>query len=294
MANPSSPNPGSLTLKYIAITAATVVVGCGAWYAWGYFQAKGAMQAAADATHSSGSGSDTPGATPGLPGDTNHDGAYSNDELKAMSPSTVANINPSLLVPVYGPEFDSWRQETYDGTVKNNNFTPEQLAVIKVPTGDKASYSDQDVLNVVTLDVIDASIQDDTTDGERMLALPHSKNLREIPNDMKAIEFNQGKSQKRPVIGVFKQVGGPLPHPYGSFNGVDIGSSVYTQARVIQQELLPNQPSDVRFTSYGLYALVERGGAEAWTLLAYWTMQLSRSPSTVFNSNTETTAQPLI
>lgn len=42
-------------LKYIVIAVAVVVVGCAAWYAWGYFTTKGAIQALRDETHQTGS-----------------------------------------------------------------------------------------------------------------------------------------------------------------------------------------------------------------------------------------------
>ncbi len=261
------------TRRGIAAIVGAGVLGVG-FYGFGFLKTKGEIDAANTLHNSDQKQSSLSAAeTPGLPGDTNHDGAYSDAELQAMSPSAVANINPSLLVPVYGPGLDSYRQKTYDNMVKSNNFTPEQLDTIKVPTGDKAHYSDQDVLNEVTLDVIDASTQSDTTDGERILALPYNKNMREIAADISAIEFNQGKTLKRPLINAYKQVGVPIQQPHGSFNGVDIPSSIYIQARVIQQELLPNTPSEAPLTAYGLYALVEKDGAQEWTQLAYWTME---------------------
>jgi hypothetical protein len=206
-----------------------------------------------------------------LPGDTNHDGAYSNDELKAMSPADVANISPSLLLPVYGPELDSWRQDTYNNVIRAGRFTADQLSNVTVPTGEKAAYSDQDILNQVALDVIDASTQDDTVDGERILALPYDKGLGGFTQTVKQIDTNQNSNPtKMPVINSFKELGEPLPRPKSSFNGLDL--SDYTQVRLIQQEALPNNPQDPEFTEYGLYGLVANGNSEEWRELRRWTV----------------------
>ncbi len=242
---------GSPAPRYIAIAVAVVVVGCGAWYAWGYFETKGAI--AAEAGHNAGSstasGGDRSSANvPPLLGDTNHDGTLSKDELHALDPADVAKVaadtkNLPMLVDAYEPDFDRWRQEIFDQV--KGSLTPAQRTILTVPTGPKESYADQDVINQVTLDLADASAQDDTLNGERMLPLPCSPGLVEFPDDIKATETNKYRSadakDKVPIVNANRFVGPSLPRPTGSFNGVDL--SGYSQIRVIPREYVPG-PND--------------------------------------------------
>lgn len=200
-----------------------------------------------------------------LPGDKNHDNVLSKYELSEMTPEQVAMVDPSQLVVAYGPDFDAWRKDTLKILIKRDKLTPDQAAVIgtpdSLPTGPKDLYSDQDVMNQVTLDIADASIQEDNTEGLRMLPLPYSP---EATGFEKARRF--AATEGVVVLEPSRQVGESLPHPTGKFNGVDL--TKYADARIIKQELLPNEGWDDRRTvQYGLYGLVKNGNDESWQLL---------------------------
>lgn len=194
------------------------------------------------------------------------DGVVTKDELDVMAPGKIAEIDPSILLGAYAADFEKWRQPIYDMVTTKSNLTQDQRNVLYVPTGPKESYSDQDVMNQVSLDLMRASSEEDKEQAERLLPLPYSAEMVEFGKDVTAIQTSTGALT---LVEINRQVGEPLPHPEESFNGVDL--SQYIQARVIKRELVPG-PNDPNgsFTEYGLYGLLKNGENEEWQLLRRW------------------------
>jgi hypothetical protein len=75
---------------------------------------------------------------------------YSGDNLEKLSPSELATLTAKRL--------DHFRPTTYNNLIKQNLLTTDQNAVLKLPAArPKSSYSDQDIINQVTLDAAIAS-----------------------------------------------------------------------------------------------------------------------------------------
>lgn len=205
-----------------------------------------------------------------IAGDQNGDGFLSKDELHGMAPDAVAKVDPKLLASAYASDFDAWRQDTLIIQMKHGNLSDETLAVIgspeSLPTGPKSEYTDQQVLNQVSLDETDASIQEDLIDGKRMMPLPINPESGGFEDSVNHLTPGNGA-----VLNYHRQVGESLPRPEASFNGVNLRQ--YAQARVIKQELLRNNRSTSEtFTEYGLYGLVKNGESEEWQLVRRWSL----------------------
>jgi hypothetical protein len=192
----------------------------------------------------------------------------SKDQLGKMDPLAVAQVPPSVLLDAYGPNLDKWRQRVYDLTMQNPAVTPDQRATLSVPSGPKDQYTDQQAVNQVTLDVIDASIESDYGLGERELSVVYDKDLGGFSDALHAIEANETSNSHLAAMNAYVTVGPALPRPQGAFNGVDL--TEYTQARLINQQFLPNSGA-ASFNEYGLYALVKDDQNEAWRELRRWT-----------------------
>ncbi|USN96564.1 MAG: hypothetical protein H6797_05910 [Candidatus Nomurabacteria bacterium] len=202
---------------------------------------------------------------PHMYGDTNGDSTFSQDELHAMSPSDVANIAPSLLANAYASDFEKYRQDTLNILVDKNLLYGQEKDILSAPSGPKVNYTDQQVINEVTLDVADSSMQPDPTDGQRMLALPYNKDAGGFTDAQNFIKPGAGVN-----LNAYIQTDDPIPRPQGEFNGVDL--SDYAQARVIRQRKLPNNPQDAIFDEISLYGLIKdkSGQNEEWQLVQRW------------------------
>ncbi len=202
--------------------------------------------------------------TPLVIGDTNGDGEVTKDEIQQSSPLEAAKVDTEFLLKAYGQDFDNWREATYDILYKN--MTAEQQEVVKMPgSTDKSQFSDQEVTNVVTIDIADASIQEVPEEGQRMLP---------VVMDPECAGFD-GIQEKLPLEGVsvlaYRQIGPELEHiESDSFMGIDL--SRVKEARVIKQENIPGkgQDQDRIFQQYGLYVLNDVNGRDSWQLVQKW------------------------
>lgn len=199
-----------------------------------------------------------------MKGDQNGDDILSKEELHAMDPYDVANVAPSILADAYTSDFDNWRQDTYNILVKNNGLTSDQLSVVSVPTGPKTDYTDQQVMNQVTLDITDANIQEIPADGQRMLPLVFNRDSGGFDEAMTLTA-----SQETTVMNAYRQISDSIPHPKESFNGVDL--SDYVQSRVVRRVLLPNNENAMGIEEIALFGLVQgKSGAQEWQLVRHW------------------------
>lgn len=190
-------------------------------------------------------------------------------KLNAMNATDVASLPVSELVTAYAPDLDSWRQISYNALVKSKGLTSDQLSSMSVPTGPKSSYSDQDILNQVSLDILDASYQDNPTFGPHALPLIISPDMNYYSSNLNIVNNNAANGGTGLLdISLYKQVGNVLPRITNrSFSDVDLTS--YAQAALIQQESEPingQAPS----TEYGLYGLVKNGPDEEWQALRFY------------------------
>ncbi|UXA09995.1 hypothetical protein KXD97_17560 [Mycobacterium sp. SMC-8] len=250
-------------VKWLVIAVAVVVVGSGAWYAWGYFAAKGSIDAVRDATVTE--GTSTAEIISQLRGDTNGDGKVTKDEIQQSNPLEAAKIDTEYLLKAYAQDFDDWREDSFKFLYKY--MTPEQREVVKMPgLTDKSQLSDQEVANIVSIDIADASMQQDKPEeGQRMLPLVIDPGCEGFETFFKMVPM-EGM-----IIAAYRQVGPELERIKSkSFMGIDLTNT--EQARIIKQEILPGIGDDptIRKQQYGLYTLNTVNGHSSWKIVQKW------------------------
>lgn len=164
-------------------------------------------------------------ATTYAPADLNHDGRISEleeiradgtvtkDELNSLSdPTQTEFIDPADLATAYAEDFDNWRQQTIDILDKKGWLTAEQKAVIaEMPNTliPKDEWSDQMVVNAISLDIADSMIQEPQDLGVRMLPTvldPEAPSFNEVRGDIgKYVTLNILKTDvsRKPQTGEF-------------------------------------------------------------------------------------------
>ena len=203
--------------------------------------------------------------TPLVIGDTNGDGEVTKDEIQQSSPLEAAKVDIEFLLKAYAQDFDDWREDSFKFLYKY--MTPEQREIVKMPgSTDKSQFSDQEVANIVSIDIADASMQQDNPEeGQRMLPLV-------IDPDCEGFEtFHKMVPMEGMVIAAYRQVGPELGRIESeSFMGIDLTDA--EQARIIKQEIIPGVGDDptIRKQQYGLYTLNTVDGQSSWKLVQKW------------------------
>jgi len=204
-----------------------------------------------------------------IQGDTDKDGALSKSEIQALDPivdrEAVKSVDVKSLLSAYASDLDSWRADTY-AIMERRYMNDAQKDVVSVPIEqDKRLYSDQDVINSITIDLADMSVQTkNPTEGQRMLPLILDRNSAGFD------EFYNKITDPSIIIDVNKHTGKQIPKPTGSFMGHDL--SDVADARVIEWENVPGdyEPDATNFTRYALYVLNEKNGESSWQLINKW------------------------
>ena len=119
------------------------------------------------------------------------DGTVTAEELNTLpDPTQTEFVDPADLVSVYANDFDAWRQQTKDILIKKGWLTNEQLAVLaEMPDAalPKEQWTDQMVLNAISLDIADSMIQEPRELGVRMLPTvldPETPSFAEVREDI--------------------------------------------------------------------------------------------------------------
>lgn len=112
--------------------------------------------------------------------DLNNDGKMTRDDVKLLkNPMDTENFAAADLVSIYGPDFDQWRTDTFNLLVKNSRLNARQLEILTVPSLDvpKEQWTDQMILNAITLDVADCGMQTVPVEGAEMLPTVYSNTV---------------------------------------------------------------------------------------------------------------------
>lgn len=197
--------------------------------------------------------------------DTNDSGAHRKDQIKAMDPNAAATLDPAELTATFAGDFDRYRAQVY-GTLLKTDLTAEQRGYLSVPptTNDKSTWTDQQVVNAVTLDVADATLEEDLNTGKVELAAvldPQCGGFQAIRDGMRP------NGQFVANVDIYK-VGNPEPRPkHNTFLHVPIGPN----ARLIFQSPVPGPGRSGGPSQYALYDLIQSNGASNWKMLRRWT-----------------------
>lgn len=112
--------------------------------------------------------------------DLNNEGKMTRDDVKLLkNPMDTENFAAADLVSIYGPDFDQWRTDTFNLLVKNSRLNARQLEILTVPSLDvpKEQWTDQMILNAITLDVADCGMQTVPVEGAEMLPTVYSNTV---------------------------------------------------------------------------------------------------------------------
>lgn len=211
------------------------------------------------------------------PADTNHDGIVSDlesaildgvvtkDELNKFSdPNDSANVGSADLVTAYAGDFDNWRKDTYNILDEKGWLNDEQkatLAEIPDKSKPKEEWNNQEVMNAVTLDVADATMQVSKKVGILMMPTVLDKSAQSFTEARDSV----GKSA---FIAVYNVSGGYIPKDK-EFKGI---TNLSEDARVIVSRHVEGEYSTVEHPH--IVTLVDlqtgRNGERAWKELGSW------------------------
>lgn len=204
------------------------------------------------------------GQTEILTSDINHDGKVNKDDVKELKdPLDTEKFTPAELVNIYGADFDSWRQDTYNLLVKNARLDAKQLEILSVPSLDtpKEQWSDQMILNAITLDVADAGMQTTPVEGAQMLPAVYSNtiaNFNRIRNKM------IDEDNRLVTLNVWK-AGLPNPKPQnGTFMSI---SGLSENARIVYGEPIVNENESGKYDPEINYVVDLQIGSDGKTKL---------------------------
>lgn len=203
----------------------------------------------------------------------NHDpGTVRPDERPALDirKSAEALAAERALLAKHSKNLDEWREGTLDiisNSTSENAPSTEERAVLALPRDvPKSEYTDQEVINSVTLDIADASLQGFTEEekarGVDMLRLVVSESSKKHFENLKdSIERGAGT-----IIASYTTLGESLTVPSGQFMNAIIEPG--QEARLIHQHKNPGSQAHERkeFDEHGLYVLISDGTLEHWQL----------------------------
>lgn len=203
-----------------------------------------------------------------IEGETIQNEILTKEEIQALDPAeypeAVKSVDAKSLLSAYGSDLDSWRLDTFN-YMKEHFLNAEQEKVLSMPpSGDKILYSNQDVINSVSIDLADASIQKIPEEGQRILPLIVNKNCPGFETYFNSVH------QEGITININKDLGEQIPKPTETFMGHDISNA--SDARIIKWENLPTegQEVDYEYQRYALYVLNEHDGESSWQLVDKW------------------------
>lgn len=172
---------------------------------------------------------------------------------------------------IHSKNFDTWRQDTLDILNKKNLLTNEQSQYLKQnldslsAKSNKSDYTIDEILTAVHLDIADATMQDDGTDGAGMLSVVYGKSNANYSR----IESIAAQNTPEAVIeawgtGGYAVYDRPKDH---YFQGEDFGQ--VKDARIIVRYKIPGpgQAGAETKRDVSVYVLHDAGnGNEQWQL----------------------------
>lgn len=191
-----------------------------------------------------------------------------NDEVKSPE-SKVATGETLALLQAHSKNFDEWRGSMLDLLKKHRMLSTEEETFLESNyatlsnKSDKSTYTDNEVLAAVALDVADASAQDSPAEGRDMLPVVIGKQAEYFQDAL--VRIGNGKGA---IIDIYSQSGNTLKHPKGTFVSENLEHT--KDARVIIQTKMVgiNGRTDV-FTEAGVYVLNSDGADnEQWQVIA--------------------------
>ena len=183
--------------------------------------------------------------------------------------SKIATGETLALLQEHSKNFDEWRGKMLDLLKSNHMLSAEEETFLESNyatlsnKSDKSTYTDNEVLTAVALDVADASAQDSPAEGRDMLPVVIGKQAEYFQDAL--VKIGNGKGA---VIDIYSQSGNSLKHPQGTFVSENLEHT--KDARVIIQTKMVgiNGRTDV-FTEAGVYVLNSDGADnEQWQVVA--------------------------
>ena len=199
----------------------------------------------------------------------NSEGIRIQDKTPAQTEvNTIATGETLNLLQEHSKNFDDWRELTLDILKRNNMLSVEEQTFLDTQyatlsqKSDKSTYTNNEVLAAVAIDVADAGSQEepDFEIGGEMLPLVVSRNRANF-NEVNEIITNPHAGT---VVDIYREDSLELQHPQGAFMDEKIEN--VKDARVIIQTKIAGtgNRTDV-FTEAGLYILNSDGkGNEQW------------------------------